>query len=74
MNVIILSHKRSLNKSEGLITANLNNHITLVWKQEESQAKTTTKTQNQCANKAELAQVTRVRGKKRVERRGYRNN
>ena len=30
MNVIILSHKRSLNKSEGLITANLNNHITLV--------------------------------------------
>ena len=30
MNVIILSHKRSLNKTEGLITANLNNHITLV--------------------------------------------
>ena len=30
MNVIILSHKRSLNKSEGHITANLNNHITLV--------------------------------------------
>jgi hypothetical protein len=30
MNVIILSHKRSLNKSEGLITANLNNHITLI--------------------------------------------
>jgi len=30
MNVVILSHKRSLNKTEGLITANLNNHITLV--------------------------------------------
>lgn len=30
MNIVIISHKRSLNKIEGLISANLKNHITLI--------------------------------------------